>query len=240
MSTEKRIIGTILLTAAPVLACAQPVKGAYLGAALGWDLPQQQTINQTAVVGSPLNIDWSSGSAGMASLGYGLGNGFRFELEASYRKNTIDAITGTDVPNVSAGSRRTSALMLNAAYDFNVGRAWVYPYLGVGIGHVWTTIDDYSLGPQDARAFGMRASGSDGATAYQAIAGASFPVAGFAGLAITIDYRFTGTWADQNYSAYKINPQNRRTDGFLSLGVQQHSTILLGVRYVFGARPVAP
>lgn len=239
MSTDKRIIGTILLTTAPVLAFAQPINGAYLGAALGWDLPQEQTINVTTVVGSPLNINWSSGAAGMAYLGYGLGNGFRFELEASYRKHTIDSVTGTDVPNLSTGSRRTSALMLNAAYDFDVGREWVYPYLALGIGHVWTTLDDYSLGPQDARAFGMRASGSDGATAYQAIAGASFPVPGVAGLAITIDYRFTSTWADQDYNAYKINPQNRRTDGSLSLGNQQHSTVSLGLRYVFGARPAA-
>jgi hypothetical protein len=236
MSTHKRIIRILLLNTVPALAAAQPATGGYLGAALGWDMPRDQTINQTAVVGSPLNIHWSSGSMGMASFGYGLGNGFRFELEASYRAHTIDSVTGTDVPNLSTGTRRTTGLMLNAAYDFSVGREWVYPYLGLGIGYVWTTLDDYSLGPQDARAFGMRASGSDGATAYQAIAGASFPVSGVTGLAITLDYRFTGTWADQNYSAYKINPQNRRTEGYLSLGNQQHSTVSLGLRYVFGAR----
>lgn len=240
MSIDKRSIGIILLTATvPPLALAQPVEGAYLGAAAGWDLPRKQTINETAVVGSPLAIDWSADAVGMASLGYSTGKPLRFEIEASYRKHTIDAVTGTDVPNVSGGSRRTTALMLNAVYDFDVGRAWIRPYLGLGVGHIRTTLNDYSLGPQDARAFGMRASGSDGAGAYQALAGAAFPVAGVAGLSITIDCRFMRTWADQEYSAYKINPQNRRTDGLLSLGRQQHSAVLLGLRYVFGARPAA-
>jgi hypothetical protein len=57
---------------------------------------------------------------------------------------------------------------------------------------------------------------------------------------VTAEYRFLGTFDHQSFDGYRINPKGIRTDAPLNLGTQQHSTILVGLRYAFGNRPSAP
>lgn len=234
MKTSRYALAGVLAVALPAVVSAQPVTGRYLGGGLGVDIPQDQTIVASGLVDDTLKIGWGSGFAGVLSLGYGFGNGFRTELEGSYRSSSIDKITGTDVANFSGGSQRNYGLMVNGFYDFRLGLHWVYPYLGVGLGYQWTHLDDYRLGPADGRAFGMSVSGTDGAFAYQAIVGAAFPLSAVPGLSLTAEYRFLGTSGDQSYDGYRINPRGVRTDGQLTLASQKTSILLLGLRYTFG------
>lgn len=235
MSSYKSIIGIMTITAMPALVCAQALPGAYIGGSLGADVPRQQAINGSSLADSPLTINWSSETAGLLAAGYRLGNRLRVELEVSHRTSTIESVVGTDVANVAGGSRRMDALMLNGLFDFDSGRAWIKPYLGGGIGYARTELSDYSLSPADARAFGMRASGGSNAFAYQAIAGASFPVRGVSGLSFTAELRYMATLRDDSYDGYRINPKGLRTDSYLSLGPQRQATALFGLRYEFGA-----
>lgn len=237
MSLKRWTLAGVLALGIPVAGVAQPVTGIYVGAGLGVDVPQHQTINGTGLVDETLKINWDPGFAGMLSAGYGFGNGLRLELEGSYRRSSIDAVVGTDVANASQGSQRGYGLMLNGFFDFDPGVGWVYPYVGAGIGYLWTELDDYRLAPRDGRAPGMQASGTDGSVAYQVALGAAFPVAPVPGLSVTVEYRFLGTFGDTSYDGYRINPKGVRTDAPLSLGSQQHSTILLGLRYAFGGPP---
>lgn len=240
MSARRYALAGALAAVLPAMAAAQPVSGVYLGGGIGVDFSQDQTILSSDLVDESLNMSWGTGFAGLISAGYGFGNGLRAELEGSYRSAGVNGISGTDVANFSGGSRRNIGLMVNGFYDFALGVDWIHPYVGAGIGYQWTSLDDFRLGPADGRAFGISASGTDGSFAYQAIVGAAFPLRAVPGLSVTAEYRFLGTTGHQNFDGYRVNPKGVRTDAPLELGTQQHSTILIGLRYVLGGRAGAP
>lgn len=103
---------------------------------------------QNLIFGSSAELenDWMASGA----IGYGYGNGWRSELELSYRTN--------DVSGVSESVDAT-ALMINLFYDFN-REGWVQPYLGIGAGYVRT-----DAGSEDASGL-----------ALQGLAGLAFPI----------------------------------------------------------------
>ena len=84
---------------------------------------------------------------GLASVGYGLGNGLRFEIEGNFRQNHNHSTTGTPFPTASGGNNNTFGVMVNALYDFDIepytGITWMYPYLGAGVGYAWTHLKGY-------------------------------------------------------------------------------------------------
>ena len=93
------------------------------------------------------------------------------------------------------------------------------PYIGAGAGYQWV---------QETLSFrGASGSKTKGAFAYQAIGDAALPILSVPGLAVTAEYRFLGTSGDRNYSGVK-------------LGNDYNHSILLGVRYAFGAPAMAP
>ena len=86
------------LLALPFAAQAQPFQGLYIGAGAGVYWPESINV-QTAVLGSSrTQLDPSVGFAGLASVGYALGNGFRFELEGNYRTAISLAAAGHVCP----------------------------------------------------------------------------------------------------------------------------------------------
>jgi OOP family OmpA-OmpF porin len=109
--------------------------------------------------------------------------------------------------------------MVNMLYDFNNLSPTFKPYLGVGAGYQWTDVNSSS--PKIT-------TGSAGAFAYQAIVGAAIPISSMPGLAVTGEYRFMGLAGDRTYddNGHPVV----RTDDF------NHS-ILIGLRYAFGAPP---
>jgi OmpA-OmpF porin, OOP family len=119
------------------------------------------------------------------------------------------------------GNEQKYGPMVNLLYDFNDFSAVAplfIPTIGVGVGYQWA--------PVTLSAGGVSASKTAGAFAYQAILGAAFPIQSAPGLAITAEYRFFGLAGDRTYGGDK-------------LGNDFNHSILVGLRYAFGAPPPA-
>jgi len=217
-------------------------------------------------VNGSINTGAQAGFAGLGSVGWGFGNGIRVEMEGSYRYNALNngsrsgrlnaggTIYPFESPSSSLkGNSNQYAVMVNALFDFDIGRNWVYPYMGGGVGYAWQNINGLRAGVSGNVASGAGGSGINwssggtaGAFAYQAIAGAAFPIAPVPGLSVTLEYRFLGTAGAQNISA-------RGSGGFEVINVANgggpvttaHVTaaynhaVMLGVRYAFNAAPPA-
>ena len=245
MSLKKALLAATML-ALPLAAQAQPVNGLYVGAGAGVNFLQESDIELSRQFGgtnaarngtAEFNLGW----AGVISLGYGFGNGVRAEIEGSYRENEVDDITGFGGVFGGGGGRRVDGtvrsygVMANALYDFDLGPgSFVMPYIGVGAGYIWHEYDGVRVTGNGLRA---DIDGSDGRFAYQAIAGAAFPIRAVPGLALTAEYRFLGT-LNPEVDARVIDVNGTRR-GEAEVNNYNHS-IMLGVRYAFGQTPPPP
>jgi outer membrane protein OmpA-like peptidoglycan-associated protein len=198
--------------ALPVAAMAQPVDGLYVGAGAGYNYMQDQKIKNTDT-----SLRTNGGVIGLASVGYGFGNGFRVEVQGDYRNLHQRLTNGA----VGGGLNQTYGGFVNGLFDFDIGMPFIYPYAGIGAGYEETKL---SSGGNSANA---------GSAAAQGILGAAFPIPDVPGLSATVEYRFMATVEDEKFKA----------DGGSSKdGSQYNHAGLLGLRYVFGieAPPMAP
>lgn len=75
------------LAGAPVVAGAQPVNGFYVSGALGPVFQHNRSVTSSSgpeLAPAPVTVDRPSSNpaaGGRGSIGYGLGNGLRFEVE---------------------------------------------------------------------------------------------------------------------------------------------------------------
>jgi len=209
------------IMALPLAAQAQPVTGLYIGAGVGPNLMQDETIKAAGTSGT---LETNLGVAGVLSLGWGFGNGLRAEIEGDYRYNGLDKITGGGASTSVSGSEQKYGPMVNVLYDFTTLSPSFVPYVGAGIGYQWAQEHISSPGG------GGSVSGSAGAFAYQAILGAAIPIAPVPGLAVTAEYRFMGLAGDRNYNF--AGTSVKATDDY-------NHAILIGLRYTFGAPSAA-
>ncbi len=253
---------------------AQPVTGLYIGAGVGVNETQKTDIkNLSSSTLAPLggglatvgSINANTGFAGLVSVGWGFGNGFRAEIEGNYRNNDINSLTNMTIGpggGAQGGSRQQSfGAMVNVLYDFNGVSTWVVPYLGAGVG--WLGFDEkfHAFNPNGFTATsssgataafgpgGVNISGQDttGTFAYQAIVGAAFPLTAVPGLAITTEYRFLGTSNDRSYNATATATATTATGtttasapATVKFGPSYNHAILIGLRYNFGVAPPPP
>ncbi len=239
------LAGTML--ALPLAVQAQPVTGVYFGAGAGVNFLQGTDVDLQGGAADFLRAngvrpsgkaDFDTGFAGVLSIGYGYGNGFRIEAEGNFRTNDVDKLSGYGgVGSLrSSGTVRSYGLMANTFYDVPVN--WpVVPYVGVGAGYVWTEYDDVRA--TAANGANVRVDGDDGQFAYQAILGLSLPISAVPGLAITAEYRFLGTLQPE------IDTHIRSGNTTLARGKTEvdnyNHSILLGLRYaLFTPPPPAP
>ena len=146
------------------------VSGPYLGAGAGYNLPENHPLEGGG------KIEPGGGFVGLGSVGYGLGNGFRFELEGNYREAPLPAISNAEVSS-NSGNLHTYGVMANVLYDLDIGVPWLFPYLGGGVGYAW---DQFLADPRvhHCRFPGDRrdvSTQTEGSFAFQAIGGLSFP-----------------------------------------------------------------
>ncbi|RKK05573.1 OmpA family protein [Pseudoroseomonas wenyumeiae] len=246
-------------------AAAQPVTGVYVGAGLGWN--HLSNNNMTAKGRNALaydaaglsrqgNLDFKEGGVGVLSLGYGFGNGFRVEVEGNYRYNELDKLGGFPgrAPGVNAGSAfnrfsgevQQYGAMANVYYDFQLPQWFpnmpvaVVPYIGGGVGYLWTDIDARGT-RRGAPGETVDINGGAGQFAFQGIAGLSFPIASVPGLAITAEYRYMGALQ----SKYDGNVRNASgqlvSNGSFEVDQNHNQSVMVGVRYAFNTpRPAAP
>lgn len=139
-------------------------------------------------ISTELDDGWGFGAALGTRLGdRGAASHWRVEGELTYRSNDVDSHSlngGAPLPGAT-GELESTAIMLNALYDFGTGGALV-PYAGGGIG----------LAMVDAKNFGVAAipvvlDDDDTVLAYQLIAGAGYKLS--PGTELFAEYRWFAT-----------------------------------------------
>jgi len=236
MRYRSAIVATALL-ATPVAAMAQPITGLYIGAGAGLHAPQNPNVTVYGTTGfgnGRARLDEGYGFNANLAVGYGIGNGFRFEIEGDFMRSDVRHVLAP-VPTTSSGTVRTWGVMANALYDLDTGFPWVYPYLGLGAGYQWTR-----LNPLNSAAVGggfvNGVSDSQGAFAWQAIIGASFPIPNMPGLSLTADYRFMDILGGEKFTGL-ASTNGVVAPSEVKLHNQFNHDLVIGVRYAFNAPP---
>ena len=88
------------IISAPGFASAQPAPplvGLYIGAGAGVNWLQREHLGAPTGGAAPGNLASRAGYVGVISLGYGLDNGLRFEIEGDFRSNRFTQ--GRDLGN---------------------------------------------------------------------------------------------------------------------------------------------
>jgi OOP family OmpA-OmpF porin len=223
--------------ALPLAAQAQPVTGLYVGAGVGVNFLQQESVSGTVggVTGASGQLKSHIGPAGVLSVGWGFGNGLRAEVEGNWMENKFYSASGFNADVGSAGGfEQKFGGMVNAFYDFNGLTPWIVPFVGVGVGYEAAYLTGGQVfGPAGSTTI---KSATKGGFAYQAMLGAAFPIPAAPGLAFTAEYRFMGIAGNRNYSATFTSGDVSAGGGVRFTNDYNHA-VLLGLRYNFGVAP---
>jgi opacity protein-like surface antigen len=229
----------LVASALPALAQAQPVSGPYVSLGVGADFLQDQTVQPYGGLG-PTNRDFSldPGPAGNGSVGYGFGNGLRLEVDGDYSHNHLTGVKFSNgAPGEAVGNEVQYGGFVNLAYDFNLGLP-VVPFIGLGAGYQALELDRVGAGREGAH-LNPRISPTEGAFAYQGMAGLSYPVLGIPGLSLTAEYRLIGMVTPPPYqrSQYPVDENGVERFSLATLSNIFNHEALIGLRYSFGAPP---
>ena len=249
---DLRYVVTAVPLFAPGLAAAQmplpsaepapPLDGLYIGAGVGVNWLQNEHLIGTA--GTALNGSISSnvGMAGVASVGYALPNGLRFELEGDLRNNPIHGAHDLPFAATAGGRERKYGPMVNVLYDFsNLLRVpYFSPYLGVGVGYQWARMSGLHVNGTPTGFPAFSAGGTTGAIAYQFILGGAMPIPAVRGLAMTAEYRFFGVGSRSYDLSATLTPGGAVVPGRVKLGNDFNHALLIGLRYNFAPPPPPP
>ena len=179
----KDVLLATTVVALPLAAQAQtanppPVTGLYVSLGAGANLLMDEHLANARGSTSDAGLRSRIGPVAVVALGYGLGNGLRFELEGDYRNNRFSQGRDFGGPTAAGGNEVKYGPMVNAVYDLTgliPSFPYVAPYAGVGVGYQWAKFD----GVHTYGATGFPKLNSDdtrGAFAYQAIIGAVIPI----------------------------------------------------------------
>ncbi len=166
--------------------------------------------SSTPVVTTAASIDFDTGWAVLATVGYAFDNNWRLELEGGYRSNDATVRT-TFFPSTWTADLDQFSLMANVLYDVPLTERLDLT-LGVGAGAVYSEFDDQFSGQDDDINF-----------AFQGIVGLSYAVTNR--LDLTLTYRY------QNVDApsYQL-PFPGGVDSYALDDVENH-TVSVGLRY---------
>ena len=122
MSLRKALMAATILSL-PLAAQAQPITGLYVGGGAGANWVQSSTNNvdsdssvrvRLGLPNDSLKAKYELGWGGVASIGWGFGNGLRLEAEGSYRENDIDNLSAFGTRGYAIGGKqRTYGAMGN-------------------------------------------------------------------------------------------------------------------------------
>jgi len=214
----------------PVAAAnAQAIDGPYVAGGVGFNFLQDENP-RFAVPGAVVTGHSHPylGGDGVLSLGWGLGNGLRAEVEGDYLENGL---------HNPGGLEKKSGVMFNAIYDFVGVVPMVQPYFGIGAGYQWVMDEGLHGAGPGFTYYGPSSYRSS--FAYQAIVGVSYPIASVPGLALTTEYRFMGLTGNRSYGVDVIPAAGPgpAVHGTMTFRDDYNHSILIGLRYTFGAAP---
>jgi outer membrane protein OmpA-like peptidoglycan-associated protein len=237
--------GLVLISTA---AFAQPVTGLYIGGAGGVNLLENQRIRAfypssvTKTAPSPSGMAYNLGYTGLGSIGWGLGNGVRLEVEGDYISNDRNFETRPAGVTGSTGRESKYGAMGNVLFDLDIGSPYIFPYFGAGAG--WQDVTQ-KLG-QTGPGYSESLKGDKGAFAYQAMFGASLPIPPVVGLSATIEYRYLGLAGQRSYTGSLASGGSTTAIARKTSDDNNHM-LLVGLRYAFNvprpavaAPPAAP
>ncbi len=229
-------------SALPAGAQAQAVSGPYVSLGAGADFLQDQVVEPYEGAGpSKRDFTFDPGPAGNAALGYNFGNGLRLEVEGDYAHSHLDGVTFPGgMPGEAVGTEIQYGGFLNLAYDFNLGLP-VVPFVGVGAGYQSLELDRVGAGREGVH-LNPQMSPTEGAFAYQGMAGLSYPVVGIPGLSLTAEYRLIGMVTPPPYQRgqYPVDDNGVEHFSLATLSNIFNHEALIGLRYSFGAPPPPP
>ncbi|MFC0410608.1 P44/Msp2 family outer membrane protein, partial [Roseomonas elaeocarpi] len=250
---------------------AQPVTGLYVSGGAGWNHSSKRNLTakganatyfDNTVNNRQGDVEFSEGWGGQVAVGWGFGNGLRAEVEGNYRRNVASHVGGwsSKAPragvngafNDATGQQEQYGVMANGYYDFQLP-AWfpqmpipVVPYVGGGVGYVWTDLHGVG-GSRYPNGNSVMLDDTRGSFAYQGIAGLAFPIPQVPGLSLTVEYRYLGTL--QRYFDGEVRTPTNQTvsRGKFEVDSGNNHSAMLGLRYalytppvVAAAPPVAP
>ena len=259
MRLRTALLATTLLAAGSATALAQPVIGPYVSLGSGYNLRMTQgahyapgavadgrTGEFSSDLGGGNNISKSGfrfgdGFNGEASVGYGLGNGLRVELQGAYYYNNVNHRSNTPFPGVTSGHAESYGPLVNVLYDLDLGRFGlalpVTPYVGVGAGYLWNHLSPFTTTYTNGNI--DRTGGTNGSFAYQGVVGVAYNIVPVPGLAVTAEYRFLGQLDQEAYqsTSYTVTGVHKANADF---NQQFNHSFMLGLRYAFDTAPPPP
>ncbi len=255
--TLRATLLTATLLAAPLTVQAQPISGVYVGVGAGVNFLQDERVRVAGVTGSSVGLDetrlrFDPGFRALASVGYGLGNGLRLEIEGDYFRNTVSRIGQTSsgavsnrfaaLPTSARGTEEKYGGFVNALFDLNPNLLGlgslpfaITPYLGAGVGYLQSHNQDLRIA--NPGQFLIRSTGTDGNFAYQGIVGFALPISAVPGLAFTAEYRFTGVAANRTPQGQFFAPGSAGRVRLAERDDFNHSIVAVAVRYAFNYPP---
>jgi outer membrane protein OmpA-like peptidoglycan-associated protein len=232
------------MMALPLAAQAQPITGLYVGGGAGVNIMASENFKlnlgggAVTTSGDKQGLSSNVGPAVNLSLGYGLGNGLRAELEGVYTYNSFKSNSNL---GSAGGHEQKYGPMVNLLYDFVGLTPVVQPYVGVGVGYLWAQENNLHAGTTVGGGTVLTTkNGAEGSFAYQGIAGVAFPIASAPGLSLTLDYRFLGLAENRDYSGTGVTRVGTGTRAFstqVRATNDYNNMIMVGFTYNFGAAP---
>jgi OOP family OmpA-OmpF porin len=244
MKLRSAVLATAMI-GAPAAALAQPIAGPYVSLGAGGSYLQDQSLRDT---GAPAlgpaydgyfdgHIRTDANVLGSAALGYGLGNGFRVELQGDYRQNRLSSFAG-----VSAGGNELQyGGFANILYDFDLtpfGLPGFSPYIGAGAGYEQVQFSNGRANSPSTDEF-LRLTNTQGDFAAQGIVGIAYNIAAVPGLAVTAEGRFTTIPEDLGFHGQYFAPGVATRAVFRTDGTYNYAG-LLGLRYALFQPPAPP
>jgi OOP family OmpA-OmpF porin len=236
----KKYRATLLAAAvvtAPLALHAQPVTGPYvsLGAGIEYLLKQDVKGASEEIVGP--HVKTNIGGIASGAIGYGLGNGLRFEIQGDWSSPKFYD-TGSNYLQEYHG-------FVNVLYDVDgamIGVPWLAPYVGVGAGYGAAHLTSFNVPGTDAagQPTFYHSTGTYNNYALQGIAGLAFNIPEVPGLALTAEYRFTTSPSDTYYRGQYLTDSSSSRVKLHTEGLY-NNVGLVGLRYqIFNPPPPAP
>ncbi len=220
-----------------------PVQGPYVSLGGGWSL-LQPVFNHPRLAPQSLpstRYRFDSGFTGAGSVGWGLGNGIRLDLEGTYAYNAVNNRVRTALPERTTGNQNTYGVFANVYYDvdltkFGLDVTAFQPFAAVGAGVLWTHFAPLSSVSGNGDVF--RTGGTGANFAYQGIVGAAFPVEAVPGLKFSVDYRFVGIQSNSG-AAGTLFTRTGVSKGTVDLSPALNHQVTVGLAYAFN-HPAPP
>ena len=150
------------------------INNTYISLMAGYSLPTDSELESVAGISGPFGeVDIDNGYLAGIALGKTLDN-FRFEFEATYRKNDIDSykpIAGVTITPTGSQEIDTYSFMLNGFVDLDITDSTTF-FIGGGIGVAY--IDVTANAVLGGAVVGNLVSDDDWVMAYQGMAGFSY------------------------------------------------------------------